>query len=211
MKEELTNKGLLGGIVLAAVSASLCCTIPLLFAGAGVTAIVVAEKFAAVRPYLLGVTALMLAAGFYYAYRQRSCEPGGVCAAAAGHRRVRLGLWLATAVAAVLTTFPYWSGAVVRGVVQTSRASSELQSTAGPLQKTTLQVSGMVCEMCAALVEKELAEQPGVRAAHVQFSESRAEVEYDPSRISLPQIRGVMEKAGYQVKAGAPDTEAGGR
>ena len=49
MKEELKNKGLLGGIVLAAVSASLCCTIPLLFAGAGVTAIVVAEKFAAVR------------------------------------------------------------------------------------------------------------------------------------------------------------------
>ena len=68
----------------------------------------------------------------------------------------------------------------------------------------------MVCEMCAALVEKELAEQPGVRSAHVQFSESRAEVEYDASRISLPQIRSVMEKAGYHVKVVTPDTEAGG-
>jgi hypothetical protein len=137
MKEELKNKGLLGVIVLAAVSASLCCTIPLFFAGAGVTAIIIAEKFAAVWPYLLGVTGLMLAASFYYAYRQRSCEPGGVCATAAGLWRVRLGLWRATAVAVVLTTFPYWSGAVVRGVIQTSRAASELQSPAGPLQKTT--------------------------------------------------------------------------
>lgn len=211
MKEEFKNKGLLGGIVLAAVTASLCCTIPLLFAGAGVTAIVVAEMFAVVRPYLLAVTGLMLAAGFYYAYRRKSCASGGVCATPESRRRVRLGLWLATVVAVVLTTIPYWSGAVVRGVVQTSQAPSEPQNIAVPSHKTTLQVSDMVCEMCAALVEKELAEQTGVRSAHVQFSESRAEVEYDPSRISPAQIRGVVEKAGYQVKVVMPDTEAGGQ
>lgn len=210
MKEELKDKGLVGGIVLAAVTASLCCTIPLLFAGAGVTAIVVAEKFATVRPYFLGLTGLMLGAAFYYAYRRKSCEPGGVCATPEGRRRVRLSLWLATAVAVVLTTIPYWSGALVRGIAQTSQAAAGSHATAVPLQKTTFQVSGMVCEMCAALVEKELAEQLGVRSAHVQFSESRAEVEYDPSRISLPQIRSVVEKAGYQVKVVTPDTRAGG-
>jgi len=210
MEQDNKHKGLLGGVLLPAMAASLCCILPLFFAGAGVTAIVVAEKFAAVRPYLLGVTALMLAAGFYYAYRQKSCEPGGVCATAAGRWRVRLGLWLATAVAVVLTTFPYWSGAVVRGVVQTSRASSELQSTAGPLQKTTLQVSGMVCEMCAALIERELEKQPGVRSARVLFSESKAEVEYDSSQISLSRIRSLVEKAGYQVVVAASDVEGKG-
>ncbi|MBI2818107.1 MAG: cation transporter [Acidobacteria bacterium] len=210
MKEGLKNKGLLGGIVLAAVTASLCCTIPLLFAGAGVTAIVVAEKFAVVRPYLLGVTGLMLAAGFYYAYRQKSCAPGGACATLDGRRGVRLGLWLATAVAVVLTTFPYWSGAVVRGIAQTSQASSERPASVIPVQKTTFQISGMVCEMCAALIEKDLKEQPGVHSARVVFSEAKAEVEYDPSAISLSHIQSLIEKAGYKVAVAFSDARRKG-
>ncbi|MBI1954959.1 MAG: heavy metal transporter, partial [Acidobacteria bacterium] len=58
MEENTKNKGLLGGIMLAAVAASLCCIIPLLFASAGLTAILVAEKFALIRPYMLAVTGL---------------------------------------------------------------------------------------------------------------------------------------------------------
>ena len=212
MEQNMKNNGLLGGVLLAAVTASLCCILPLLFAGAGVTAIVVAEKFAAIRPYMLAVTALLLAAGFYYAYHpgKESCEPGDACATPASRRRARLGLWLATGVALVLTTFPYWSGAVIRGVAQTSQASLDLRATAVPLQKTTLQISGMVCEMCAALIEKELEKQPGVRSARVLFSESRAEVEYDPSAISLSRIRSLIEKAGYQVVVAASDVERNG-
>jgi len=199
MEEDTKNKGLLGGIILAALAASLCCTIPLIFAGAGLTAIVVAEKFAAVRPYLLGVTALMLAAGFYYVYRPRVCEPGGACATQASRRRARLGLWLATVFALVVTTFPYWSGAVVRGGTHTSLASAELRAAAVPVQKTTLQVSGMFCEMCAALIEKELEKQPGVRSAHIRFAQGEVEVEYEPSKVSLEQLRNIIEKAGYKV------------
>ncbi|MBI4460215.1 MAG: cation transporter [Acidobacteria bacterium] len=194
-KNGRKEKMLTGGVVLAAVTASLCCTIPLFFAGAGVTAIIVAEQFAAVRPYLLGVTGLLLAAGFYYGYRQKSCEPGGVCATPQGRRRVRLGLWLATAFAVVLTTIPYWSPAVVRGMAQTSQASSAV-----PVQKATLQISGMFCELCAAGIENSLKAQAGVRSAQVHFSESAAEVEYEPSRVSLPQIQNVIERAGYRVE-----------
>lgn len=201
MEENTKNKGLLGGIILAAATASLCCTIPLIFAGAGVTAIVVAEKFAAIRPYLLAVTILLLAAGFYYAYRpvQESCEPGDVCATPASRRRVRLGLWLATGFALVFTTFPYWSGAVIRGGTHTPQASSDLRAAAVPVQKTTLQVSGMFCEMCAALIEKELEKQPGVRSAHIRFAQGAVEVEYEPSKVSLEQLRSIIEKAGYKV------------
>ena len=212
MDENTKNKGLLGGILLAAATASLCCTIPVIFAGAGITAIVVAEKFAAVRPYLLALTTLLLAVAFYYAYRpvKESCEPGNVCATPTNRLRTRLGLWLATGFALVVTTFPYWSGTVIRGVTYTSQASSDLRAAAAPLQKTTLQVAGMFCEMCAALIEKELEKQPGVRSAHVRFAQGMVEVEYEPSKISLEQLRSVIEKAGYRVaELASPRREEG--
>lgn len=200
MEENQRNKGLLGGIMLAAVAASLCCIIPLLFASAGLTAILVAEKFALIRPYMLAVTGLLLLAGFSFAYRpvKAACEPGSVCSAPKSRRRARLGLWLATAFAGLFALSPYWSAALIRGTAQKPNPVT-LQAAGVALEKTTLRISGMVCEVCAATIEKDLRAQAGVRSAQVKFSESAAKVEFDPSRISLPQIRSIIEKAGYKV------------
>ena len=210
MKDDPKNKSLLGAVMVAAVLGSLCCIIPLLFAGAGAAAVVLAGKFAILRPYLLAATGLLLVAGFYFAYRplKSNCEPGAACAIPANRRRARLGLWLAAVFAVGLTTFPYWSAALVRSVGQKSSPTA-LQAGVSPV-KTTLHVSGMMCDVCAANIENTLRAQAGVRSAHVNFSKSAAEVEYNPSRITLPQIRSVVEKAGYQVKIVKPDTEAGG-
>ena len=199
------EKKVVQGSMLAAVVASLCCIIPLLFAGAGAAAIAVAGKFAAVRPYMLAVTALFFLFGFYFAYRpvKVSCEPGSACATPASRRRARLGLWLATAFAVVLTTIPYWSPAMIRGTAQKSNPTT-LQAVGGPVEKATLRISGMVCESCVALIENTLRAQAGVRSARVLFSQSAAEVEFAPSRISLSQIRKLIEKAGYQVLGAIP-------
>ncbi len=201
MKDSAQNKSLLGGVMLAAVMASLCCVIPLLFAGAGVTAILVAEKFAIIRPYLLALTGLLLLAGFYYAYRpiKVACEPGSACATPASRRRARLGIWLATAFAGLFVLSPYWSAALIRSTAQKPN-SPALQTAGVPVEKTKLHISNMVCEVCAAVIESDLREQAGVRSARVNFSEAAAEVEYDPSQISLPQIRRVIEKAGDHVE-----------
>lgn len=198
------RKGLfLGASLAAAIGASLCCIIPLVFAGAGVTAMVIADKFAAIRPYFLVVTGLLLLAGFYFAYRpvKVDCEPGAACGTPDSRKRARLGLWLATALALALTTLPYWSAAWIRSTGQKANLST-LQAAGIPIQRTSLRVSGMVCEVCAANIEKTLRTQAGVRSARVSFPQSAAEVEYDPSQVSLSQIRGLIEKAGYQI-AGA--------
>lgn len=200
MKDSAQSKSLLGGVMLAAVAASLCCVIPLLFAGAGVSAIVVAGKFAIIRPYMLAVAGLLLLAGFYYAYRplKVACEPGSACATPASRRRARLGIWFATAFAGLFALSPYWSAALIRSAAQTPN-SPALQTAGVPVEKTTLRISTMVCEACAAVIESDLREQAGVRSAHVRFSESAVEVEYDPSQVSLAQIRRVIEKVGYHV------------
>jgi len=211
MKDGTQNKGLVGGVMLAAAAASLCCVIPLFFAGAGTAAIVLSEKFAVLRPYLLAVTGLLLLAGFYFAYRppKAACEPGSACATPSGRRRTRLGLWLAAAFAALLAFSPYWSAALIRSKAQGPNPAAV--PAAVPVEKATLRISGMVCEVCAALVEKNLQAQAGVRAARVRFDESAAEVEYDPSQVSLPQIQGVIEKAGYHVEGEIPRLAREGR
>lgn len=201
---EMERKFVRGGL-LAALAASLCCLIPLLFAGAGVTAILIADKFAAIRPYLLVVTGLLLLAGFYFAYRpgKVNCEPGAACGTPPSRKRTRLGLWLATVFALVLTTLPYWSAALIRSTGPEANLSA-LQAAGIPITKMTLRVSGMICEVCAANLEKTLRAQAGVRSARVRISQSTAEVEYVPVQVSLGEIQSLIEKAGYRVVEAIP-------
>jgi len=202
MEDKAKTKNLLGAAMLAALTASVCCIGPLLFAGAGATAIVLADKFATIRPYLLVVTGILLLAGFYYAYRplESGCEPEAACGSPVNRRRTRIALWLATAFAVVLTTFPYWSPAVARRITQPPQNTSAGLAAQGPVQTANLRLSGVVCEVCALGIENALRKQPGVRSARVHFSESAAEVEYDASKISLAQIRSLIEVGGvYHV------------
>ena len=63
------------------------------------------------RPWFLAATVLLLGAGFVWLRRedQRACEPGSVCASPTVRRRMRLWLWIATAIAIPFATFPWWS------------------------------------------------------------------------------------------------------
>src|SRR5262245_909289 len=66
-----------GTSLAAAVLASACCIGPLVLSAVGVSALRVSAAFAPARPYLLGVTTLLLGVGFSYAYvRKPTCEPG---------------------------------------------------------------------------------------------------------------------------------------
>ena len=55
--------------------------------------------------------------------------------------------------------------------------------------KTIFPVLGMSCAACAARVEKVLAHQPGVYAAHINYSAANAAVEYDPDHCAKPSAQ----------------------
>jgi Cu+-exporting ATPase len=55
----------------------------------------------------------------------------------------------------------------------------------------------MSCAACVKAVERVLSMEPGVRGATVNFAAESAEVEYDPSLVSLSRLRDKVRDAGY--------------
>jgi mercuric ion transport protein len=109
------------GSLLAAFLASLCCVGPLVLTalgvGVGATGFLASTAGALkallpYRPFFIGLTALLLGAGFYLTYRtpKSGCGSGATCAPTSGQRRSRLLLWVASGLALVLILAPYWLG-----------------------------------------------------------------------------------------------------
>jgi mercuric ion transport protein len=200
MKEQNERTGFaLAGAVIAAVTASLCCILPVIAAVLGVTGFAASEFFARWRPYLLASTFGLLTVGFYLAYRpaKGSCEPGGACERTPLGRWNRPVLWLVTVIVVALAAFPYYSGWVVRAVTkETPRASSK-----GAVAHLTLSVQGMDCPACAAPLENNLRQIPGVRQARVSFEDKRASIDYDPAAVDELRLTKVFTDAGYKAVA----------
>lgn len=73
-------------------------------------------------------------------------------------------------------------------------------------QDLTLDLEGMTCASCASRIEKKLNKLDGVEAS-VNFATERADVHFDASRVSIDDLIGAVEAAGYGAKV--PDeTEA---
>lgn len=110
----MNDKKFIGASLVAAIAASLCCILPIVFVliGAGIAG--AAAFFATWRPLLLAITFVLLACGFYFAYRKprRACEPGAACERPGIDRAGHMWLWIATAFVILFATFPYYSGPV---------------------------------------------------------------------------------------------------
>lgn len=99
------------GAIGAAIGSALCCVGPLVAVALGLGGAGLAATFEPLRPYFLGGTVLFLGLGYVAVYREdrKACEPGSVCGSPEVRRRMKRGLWIATAVAIPFATFPWWS------------------------------------------------------------------------------------------------------
>ena len=101
--------------VATALGASICCIGPIVAVMFGMTSLAALSKYEPLRPIFGVVTAALLIVAFYATYKRpaEGCEPGSVCATE-GPEHVqkinRIAVWLATAVALIVFTFPTWSG-----------------------------------------------------------------------------------------------------
>ncbi len=66
-------------------------------------------------------------------------------------------------------------------------------------QEMVLPVAGMSCASCAAAVEGALGSLPGVSQVEVNVAAGRANLAYDPDRVSLPQMVQAVTAVGYTV------------
>ncbi len=198
-KEKNKARFALTGAIIAAVTASLCCILPLIAAVIGFTGFAASQFFEHWRPYLLAVTFGLLAVGFYLAYRRprEACEVGSVCERTPIGRWNRAVLWLVAGLVVVLAAFPYYSGWAARAVTMTKQLAEV------PAQNSqahaVLKIDGMVCGSCAALLEKKLSQVPGVHRAEVSFEKKQATLDYDPRAVKPSQFVKAITEVGYKV------------
>jgi len=72
-------------------------------------------------------------------------------------------------------------------------------------KQLTLPITGMTCANCVATVERNLKKLDGVNTAVVNLSSERATVDYDSSKLGLPDMIARVQRAGYGVAAGEAD------
>lgn len=201
----------MGGAVLTAFAASLCCVGPLLFVALGLGAFGAASVFESMRPWLLGITAVFLAVGFYRTYfkREQACAPGEACATKPVNRAGRAGLWIASALVLAFALSPYYIGSLAARMTTRAAASGAMTTGAENAQavasskaaRATFTVEGMTCASCETTLRLALERVAGVQRAEVSYKNGEALVEYDPKLTAPDKLRAAIDETGYKVKA----------
>ena len=205
-KSDVLRKTTLGGSILAAISAGLCCVGPLVAALLGAGGFAAASAFARWRPLFLVLTFALLALSWYLTYRKpkESCATdgeGATCPTRPAGRWNKIVLGIATVVAIAFAAFPNLSGAFGK-LRQSSSPTGAIGTNSAVLN---VSIPTMDCAACAASIEKTVRRQKGVEQAQVNFDTKQGVIYYDPSRTSSNEIIATIDKTGF--KAVAPNAE----
>ena len=189
-----------GGSAIAAVVASACCWLPLVLIGFGASAAGVSSTFERFRPLMLGLTAILLGAGFYLVYfRNEKCAPGQACSVPNPklQRLNRAMLWVATVAVVAFGAFPKYAGLFAED-------ASSLPAGANSAPTVVLDIEGMTCEACASHIQTELVAVPGVVGAAVDYGGAKATVAVEAtSPPSMDALIEAVKAAGYTARSGA--------
>lgn len=187
----MSNKVVVGIAALASAGlASVCCIGPLVLTGLGLGGLGFAAGLTQYRPLFLALTALVLAVGFYLAYRKREvpCADGS-CEVRSGSRTMKATLWTVTALTLSMATFPSWSFLVLARGPATIPAGAET---------LTLKVSGMDCAACTVSIRQSLEKVPGVYSASVDFDTAKATVVTN-AKVDAAAVLKAVATAGYKA------------
>lgn len=208
-RPERAGAATIGGAVVAALAASSCCLGPLVLAALGIGGAGALAALGAYRPHILGLTAMLLAGGFYLSYRSpRADAPkGDACGCPqprpkAG-RAGRIGLWIATAMVVLLAAAPN-----VLAYVARHRANPKVETgAAATVEHATIRVIGMDCEACAINIRSELAKVGGFHDMTLDLKAQTVSVTYEPAAGRLQAFIAAIEELGYETSLpGQPPT-----
>lgn len=69
------------------------------------------------------------------------------------------------------------------------------------MDKIKFKISGMHCTSCAMNIDFDLEDLEGVKSAKTNYANEICDVEYDPSRVNLENLKESIKKSGYQAEA----------
>ena len=202
--EQNKSKGKkwVGAGLLAAIAASLCCITPVLAVLGGLGGIASTFSFLEpLRPYLIGLTVLVLGFAFYKAYKPQKKEDME-CACEdeksttnKNFLNSKAFLWVVTGVSILMFTFPSYSNIFFPDI------NKVVVSNKNNITEAALQIEGMTCTSCEHSIDYSLKTTKGVLNATSSYKTGIAKVKYDKSKVSSEQLKKtVEEKSGYKVK-----------
>ncbi|RZK62492.1 MAG: copper chaperone [Hymenobacter sp.] len=92
-----------------------------------------------------------------------------------------------------------------------AQTSSSAAVAAASAKKGTEQVqfkTSAVCDMCKARLEKSLAYEKGVQAAHLDVPSKVLTVTYNPAKTNAAALRNAVQKTGYDADAATAEARA---
>lgn len=190
---------LVGAGVLTAITASLCCITPVLALVSGASGIASAFSWMEpARPYLIGITVLVLGFAWYQKFKPRTAEEI-VCACEEDENpsfwQTKKFLGMVTVFAALMLAFPNYAH-----IFYPSNDQKEvIIVNASDIQMVTFDVKGMTCSGCASHVENDVNKLPGIVKVDAVYEEATAKVEFDQTKVSLAQIEEAINNTGYKV------------
>ena len=202
MKGE--NK-LIGTGLFTAITASICCITPVLALIAGTSGI--ASTFSWIepfRPYLIGITVLVLAFAWYQKLKPKTqeeincaCDPEDLPAGKAGkpkyiHSKTFLGI--VTVFAIVMLAFPFYSG-----IFYPKTEKQIILVDKSDIQTTEYKISGMTCAGCEEHVNHEVNKLNGIVNSKASYEKGNAIIEFDRTKSSEMKIEKAINSTGYKV------------
>ncbi|MCL7476500.1 MAG: heavy-metal-associated domain-containing protein [ANME-2 cluster archaeon] len=67
------------------------------------------------------------------------------------------------------------------------------------MKEDSINIEGMMCGHCQMNVTKALSAVEGVVGVEVTLDPGQAKVNYDPERITIEGLKGIINKAGYKA------------
>lgn len=204
-QKNSSNKKWMGAGLVAAFAASLCCITPVLAVLGGLGGIASTFSFLEpLRPYLIGITVIVLGYAFYNAYKPKkeediecACEPGEENSEKRSFLSSKAFLWIVTGVSIIMFTFPSYSYIFFPD----SGNNVVIENAQNNIAKAKLDIEGMTCTSCESSVDYALKTETGVLNAKSAYESGTAYVEYDKTKTNPDQLKkAVEEKVGYKVK-----------
>ena len=200
MESRKNSAKLLAAGVIAALGASLCCITPVLALVAGIGGAASAFSWLdPFRPYLIGLTVLALGFAWYQKLKPKREDMDCACGDEKDKipfMQSRKFLGIVTVLAALLLSFPYFSGAFFP-----NKPVKEATVVKQPLlHQAKLSIIGMTCTGCENSVNHALKSKEGVVEAKANYEEGMATITYDSTAVTVGALKAVIEKeVGYQV------------
>lgn len=198
MNTKKTSKGLIGAGLLSAIAASLCCITPVLALIAGSSGI--ASTFSwlePARPYLIGVTVLVLGFAWYQKLKPRTKEEIQ-CACEEDEKpsflQSKLFLGIVTAFAALMLAFPYYSH-----IFYPKTEAKVIVVESNNIAEANFDIEGMTCTGCEEHIKNAVAQLPGFISAEANHETGKATVKFDKSKTTMEQVVTAINQTGYKV------------